>query len=228
MHIPDGFLNPVVCIIGYGVTAIFWFFAFKKAERVLDDRQIPLMAILTAMFFAVQMMNYPIVGGTTAHLIGGPILAITVGPYAGVISMTIILLIQALVFRDGGLTTLGCNVWNMGIIAVFTPYLLCLASTKLMKNNKGLFTGAFVGAVVGSVSAAVFAGLELGVSVTFPYSIQIATLAMASHHVIIGVGEGIATLTILSVLSKSRPDLLQLPRIAPSWMGRLSYTPQQK
>jgi len=101
MHIPDGFLDLTVCAITYIATIVFWAFAFKKAKNVLDERQIPLMATLTAMFFAAQMMNYPIVGGTTAHLLGGPVLGITLGPYAGLISMTIILLIQALFFGDG-------------------------------------------------------------------------------------------------------------------------------
>lgn len=92
----------------------------------MSEKQIPLMATLTAMFFAAQMMNFPIIGGTTAHLLGGPILAITLGPYAGLVSMTIILLIQALLFGDGGITTFGANVWNMGVVGVFVPYLVYL------------------------------------------------------------------------------------------------------
>lgn len=219
MHIPDGFLDPLVCIIMYIITIIFWIFSFKKAKQILEDRHIPLMATLTAMFFAAQMMNFPIIGGTTAHLLGGPIIGITLGPYAGLISMTIILLIQALFFGDGGITTFGANVWNMGIIGVFIPYIICLAIVKIGKNTKSLLIGAFLGALIGDILAAIFAGIELGIStLSFPYSIQIAVIAMATHHFFIGIGEGIITMIILSVLIKSRHDLLELPKIAPYWL----------
>jgi len=225
MHIPDGFLDISVCAITYLATLVFWVFAFRRAKHVLSDRQVPLMATLTAMFFAAQMMNYPIVGGTTAHLLGGPILAITLGPYAGLISTTIILLIQALFFGDGGITTFGANVWNMGVIGVFIPYILCLFIMKTMKNRRGVLIGAFLGALIGDVLAAIFAGLELGLSIlSFPYSVPIAVTAMATHHLFIGVGEGIITAMIISVLWKARPDLLQLPKVAPTWMGELPIT----
>jgi len=221
MHIPDGFLDLSICIITYLSALVFWGFAFRRMKQVLSDRQIPLMATLTAMFFAAQMMNYPIIGGTTAHLLGGPILAITLGPYAGVLSMTIILLIQAFFFGDGGITTFGANVWNMGVIGVFVPYIIFLLVTKIAKNKNGLLIGAFLGAFVGDVLAAIFAGFELGLStLSFPYSVSIAVTAMAIHHSFIGIGEGVVTAIIISVLMKARPDLLQLPKVAPAWMER--------
>ena len=183
MHIPDGFLDLSICAVMYAATAIFWVFSFRKASKVLSDKQIPLMATLTAMFFAAQMMNYPIIGGTTAHLLGGPILAITLGPYAGLISMTIILLIQALLFGDGGITTFGANVWNMGVIGVFIPYIVYLLALRITKSRSGLLVGAFAGALIGDVLAAVFAGIELGLStLSFPYSVPIAVTAMATHQ----------------------------------------------
>jgi len=222
MHIPDGFLDLSICAITYLATSVFWVFSFRRAKQVLSDAQVPLMATLTAMFFAAQMMNYPIVGGTTAHLLGGPILAITLGPYAGLISTTIILLIQALFFGDGGITTFGTNVWNMGVIGVFIPYLIYLLAIKIRKNRNGMLIGAFLGALIGDMLAAIFAGLELGLStLSFPYSISIAVTAMAIHHFFIGVGEGIVTAIIISILWKTRPDLLQLPKVAPTWMGEL-------
>jgi len=217
MHIPDGFLDLKICLITYMLTAIFWFFAFRKAKKTLTDKHIPLMAVLTAMFFAAQMMNYPIIGGTTAHLLGGPILAITLGPYTGLISMTIILLIQALFFGDGGLTTLGANVWNMGIVGVFIPYIIWMLFPK---NRNGIVLGAFIGAFIGDLLAAISAGLELGFSTKFLYGVSIAVPAMAIHHSIIGVGEGIVTTIIILILLKSRPDLLNLPKIAPEWLTK--------
>jgi cobalt/nickel transport system permease protein len=220
MHIPDGFLDLSICGIMYAATGIFWIFSFRKASKVLSDRQIPLMATLTAMFFAAQMMNYPIIGGTTAHLLGGPILAMTLGPYAGLISMTVILLIQALLFGDGGITTFGANVWNMGVIGVFIPYIVYLLALRIAKSRSALLVGAFAGALIGDVLAAVFAGIELGLStLSFPYSVSIAVTAMVTHHIIIGIGEGAVTAIIVSVLQKTRPDLLQLPKLSPGLLG---------
>ncbi|MEM2633866.1 MAG: energy-coupling factor ABC transporter permease [Nitrososphaerales archaeon] len=225
MHIPDGFLDLHICAITYLATIIFLVFAFKRAREVIDEKHIPLMATLTAMFFAAQMMNYPIIGGTTAHLLGGPILAITLGPYAGLISMTIILLIQALLFGDGGIITLGANIWNMGIIGVFIPYIICLLILKIKNSKNALMIGIFLAAFIGDVLAAIFAGLELGLStLTFPYSVPIAVTAMGLHHSIIGIGEGIVTIIIISIILKVRPDLVNIPKIAPKWMGELKIS----
>ncbi|MCS7116832.1 MAG: energy-coupling factor ABC transporter permease [Nitrososphaerota archaeon] len=225
MHIPDGFLDLHICAITYLATIVFWVFAFRRARQVIDEKHIPLMATLTAMFFAAQMMNYPIIGGTTAHILGGPILAITLGPYAGLISMSIILLIQTFLFGDGGITTLGANVWNMGIVGVFIPYMVCLLILKIKSSKTALFIGVFLAALVGDVLAAIFAGLELGLStLTFPYSVPIAVTAMGLHHFVIGVGEGIVSMAIISILLKVRPDLMEIPKIAPLWMGELRFT----
>ncbi len=222
MHIPDGFLDLRICLILYALMIVCWIFAFRKAGRILNDKQIPLMATLTAMFFAAQMMNYPIIGGTTAHLLGGPILAMTLGPYAGLISMTVILLIQALLFGDGGITTFGANVWNMGVVGVFVPYLVYVLALEIKKGRMAMMIGAFLGGLLGDLLAAIFAGLELGLStLAFPYSVEIAVTAMAAHHVIIGVGEGIVTAAILSVLQKTRPDLLHIPRLSSGLKGGL-------
>jgi cobalt/nickel transport system permease protein len=214
MHIPDGSLDLSVCFVTYVGSIIFWTLTFSKVGKNLTDKRIPLMGTLTAMFFAAQMMNYPIIGGTTAHLLGGPSIALTLGPYAGMISMTIILLIQALFFGDGGITTFGANVWNMGVIGVFVPYIVFLAFTKFWKSRRALLVGAFVGAFVGDVLAAVFAGLELGFSTIFPYAAPIAVAAMGIHHTFIGVGEGIVTTGVLRILMKTQPDLLYPPQFA--------------
>ncbi len=134
MHIPDGFLSPSVVITAFIITIIFWAISFKKIK--LTDKQVPIMGLLTALFFAAMMMNYPIVGGTTAHLLGGASLGLILGPFAGCISVTIILVLQALLFGDGGLTTLGANVLNMGIIGVFVPCALFLVMNKVLKGNR--------------------------------------------------------------------------------------------
>lgn len=228
MHIPDGFLTLQICAIAYLVTIVFWYFAFKKARERLDDRHIPLLAVLTAMFFAAQMMNYPIIGGTTAHLLGGPIVALTLGPYAGLISMTIILVLQALLFGDGGIITLGANVLNMGIIGVFIPYLIFVGINKFIKGKRGIVVGAFLGAFVGDLFAAIAAGLELGLSVpVFLYGISISVPAMAIHHSVIGIIEGIVTSLIILTFVKARPDLLNIPKITPTFLGSWSYSSKE-
>lgn len=224
-HIPDGFLSLQVCALTYAVTAVFWALGFRGVRRAFDERHVPLLSLLTAMFFAAQMMNFPVIGGSTAHLLGGPMLALLLGPYAGLISMTVIILLQALIFGDGGLSTLGANVLNMGIIGVFIPYLVFTVFAKVTRSKRGLYAGAFLGSFLGDLLAAVSAGFELGLSApVFQYGIQVAVAAMVIPHSIIGIAEGIVTSTIMTVIAKSRPDLLELPKAAPSFFGAWSYS----
>ena len=223
MHIPDGFITPSIALVTFVVTVIFWVISFRKVKNNLDERQIPIMGLLTALFFAAQMMNYPIVGGTTAHLLGGASLGIILGPYAGCISMTIILVLQALLCGDGGITALGANVLNMGIIGVFVPAFLFLALNKASKG-KGLFVWLFISAFLGDILAAISAGVELGVSVpTFQYGLSVAVPAMAINHSVIGAIEGVATAVLIGTLLKSRPDVLSR---SPSLKGLLSSVPK--
>jgi cobalt/nickel transport system permease protein len=209
MHIPDGFLSPPVFIVGFIITIIFWAISFTKIK--LTDKQVPIMGLLTALFFAAMMMNYPIVGGTTAHLLGGAAMGLILGPFAGCISVTIILVLQALLFGDGGLTALGANVLNMGVIGVFVPCALFLLINKFVKGNgKQLYALIFISAFVGDVLAAIAAGTELGLSQPiFTYGLNIAVPAMAINHSIIGVAEGIVTMILIGTLLKLRPDVLR-------------------
>ncbi|HVP92158.1 MAG TPA: energy-coupling factor ABC transporter permease [Acidobacteriota bacterium] len=209
MHIPDGFLSLPVFITAFVITIIFWAISFKKIK--LTDKQVPIMGLLTALFFAAMMMNYPIVGGTTAHLLGGASIGLILGPFAGCISITIILVLQALLFGDGGITTLGANVLNMGVIGVFVPCALFLLMNKMLKGtDKKLYFMLFVSAFVGDVLAAIAAGTELGLSQpTFQYGLSVAVPAMAINHSIIGVAEGIVTMILIGTLLKLRPDVLQ-------------------
>src|SRR5450759_1134391 len=158
-----------------------------------------------------MMMNYPIIGGTTAHLLGGASIGLIIGPFAGLIFVTIILVLQAFLFGDGGLTTLGANVLNMGIIGVFIPCILFLVMNKLFKGTgKKLYAMIFISAFVGDVLAAFAAGTELGLSTpTVQYGLSIAVPAMAINHSIIGVAEGIVTVVLIGTLLKLRPDVLE-------------------
>jgi len=208
MHIPDGYLTPFVFVPAFIITIIWWAVCIKKVK--LTDKQVPILGLLCALFFAAMMMNWPVVGGTTAHLLGGASMGLILGPFAGGIGITVILVLQALLFGDGGLTTLGANVLNMGIIGVLVPCAVFLALYKLVgvKGNK-LYAVIFVSAFSGDLLAAVAAGTELGFSQpVFQYGLNVAIPAMALNHSIIGVGEGIITAILVGTLLRLRPDLL--------------------
>jgi cobalt/nickel transport system permease protein len=209
MHIPDGFLSPSVFIPAFVITIVFWAICLKKIK--LTEKQVPIMGLLTALFFAAMMMNYPIVGGTTAHLLGGASMGLILGPFAGGISVTIILVLQAFLFGDGGLTTLGANVLNMGVIGVLVPCALFLMLNEVFKGTgRKLYAIIFVSAFAGDVLAAIAAGTELGLSQpVFQYGLSVAVPAMAINHSIIGVAEGIVTMILIGTLLKLRPDVLE-------------------
>jgi cobalt/nickel transport system permease protein len=158
------------------------------------------------------MMNYPIVGGTTAHLLGSTTIGLILGPFAGCISITIILVLQALLFGDGGLTALGANVLNMGIIGVFIPCIIFLVANKVfkLKSLTSIFVTIFISAFLGDVLAAISAGVELGLSQpVFLYGLNVAVPAMAINHSIIGVAEGVVSVIIIGTLLKLRPDIIE-------------------
>lgn len=225
MHIPDGFLTPYITIPAFIITIIFWVISFRKIK--LTDQQVPMMGLLTALFFAAMMMNFPIIGGTTAHLLGGAAIGLILGPFAGLTSMTIILVLQALLFGDGGLTTLGANVLNMGIIGIFVPCIIFLIINKAfkIKTTTALFTTIFISAFAGDFLAAISAGVQLGLSTPlFQYGLSVAVPAMAINHSIIGVAEGIATVVLVGTLLRLRPDVLEKSPI----LGKLSMIKNKK
>lgn len=229
MHIPDGFITSYVIIPTFIITVIIWAISIKKVK--LTEQQVPMMGLLTALFFAAMMMNYPIIGGTTAHLLGSASLGLILGPFAGCISVTVILVLQAFLFGDGGLTTLGANVLNMGIIGVFVPCLIFLVMNKALKikSTTSLFATIFISAFAGDVFAAISAGAELGFSQpVFQYGLSVAVPAMAINHSIIGVAEGVVTVILIGTLLKLRPDVLKNSPI----LGKLSMfknkTPEEE
>ena len=164
MHMPDGFLEMSIAIPAFVITIIFWAVSLKKIK--LTDQQVPMMGLLTALFFAAMFMNFPLVGPTTAHLLGGAAIGLILGPFAGLISMSVILVLQALLFGDGGLIVLGANVLNIGVIAVFVPCILFVVLNKLLKpkTTTGIYPIIFVSAFFGDLLAAIAAGTELGLS----------------------------------------------------------------
>ena len=212
MHIPDGFLNIATVVTTYAVSAGGISNAVRVANKKLAEKQVPLMGVLAAFIFAAQMLNFPIAGGTSGHFIGVALAAILLGPWAGVLIMTCVLIAQCLIFQDGGLLALGANIFNMGVVASFSGYYIYRLVTLLLGNSRrGTLVGGFVGAWTSVFLAAIACAIELAFSGASPIGVVLP--AMAGFHALIGIGEGLITGAVLSLVLATRADLLQLQRI---------------
>ncbi len=212
MHIPDGFLNIATVATTYAASAGGVGYAVKEANRKLREKHVPLMGVLAAFIFAAQMLNFPVAGGTSGHLIGAALAAILLGPWAAVLIMACVLLAQSLIFQDGGLLALGANIFNMGIIASFSSYFLYRLVIKFLGDGRrSQLIGGFTGAWVSVFLASVFCAVELAVSGASPMAVVLP--AMAGVHALIGIGEGLITGAALGLVLATRADLLQLQKI---------------
>ena len=179
------------------------YFAVRWARSNLDEKRIPLMAVLAAGIFAIMSMNMPIAAGTSGHMVGGALVAIVfLAPEAAVLVFTVVLLVQALIFGDGGITALGANVLNMAIIGGFVG----LYTFKGLNKFIGKYAAAGVGAWLATVIAALACAIEMGIAGQFPMNIGIAS--MVTYHVFIGIIEAVLTVIVLVALDKFRPDVL--------------------
>jgi cobalt/nickel transport system permease protein len=161
-----------------------------------------MMGVMAAFIFAAQMLNFPVAGGTSGHFMGGALAAILLGPSMGLLVMTAVLVVQCFVFQDGGLTALGANIFNMGIIGAVFGYLIYIVFRKINRTF-----AAFIASMLSVIIAASACAIELAVSGTVP--LKIALPAMAGVHTLIGIGEGLITIAVLGLISKTRPDLLK-------------------
>ena len=212
MHIPDGILNIATVATTYAISAGGTGFGLREARKKLGEKHVPLMGIMAAFIFAAQMLNFPVAGGTSGHLIGAALAAILLGPWAAVLIMACVLIAQSLIFQDGGLLALGANVFNMGIIASFAGYYLYRFTTRLMGESRlGKLFGGFVAAWGSVFLASIACAIELWVSGVSP--VQVALPAMAGWHALIGIGEGLITVGVLSLVMAIRRDLLEMQRI---------------
>ncbi len=211
MHIPDGFISTPVVAAGIAVAAGSIAYAVKATNKKMGEKQIPLMGVLAAFIFAAQMLNFPVVGGTSGHLIGAALAAILLGPWAGVLIMTCVLIVQSLIFQDGGLLALGANIFNMGVVPCFVGYYVYWGVTSLFGKRKlGIMVGGGLSGWLTVVMASVFCALELAISGTVP--LGVALPAMAGIHAIIGIGEGLITAAVLALVLATRADLLELQK----------------
>ena len=211
MHIPDGFVSGQINAAAFAVTAAVGAVAVAKAKKSLKEKQVPLLGITAAFVFAAQMLNFPVAGGTSGHFMGGVLAAILLGPLAGILIMTIVLIVQCLVFQDGGLTTLGANIFNMGLIGTIMGYYLYIGITRIIGDNRGRFINIFIAGWLSIVLAASACAVELAVSGTVP--LRVALPAMAGIHALIGIVEGIITAVVLGFVFKVRPDLLKIEKV---------------
>ena len=203
MHIPDGFIPLAQCAIYYVILIVALYFSGKWARANLDEKRIPLLAVLAAGIFAIMSMNMPIPFGTSGHMVGGALVAIVfMAPEAAVLVFTAVLLIQALFFGDGGITALGANVLNMGIVGGCVG----LYTFKGLKDIIGKYPSIFVAAWLATLVAAVVAAIEMAIAGTFPLTVGIASMAL--YHAFIGIIEGVLTVIVIYALEKFRPDLL--------------------
>lgn len=202
MHIPDGWVDPVFLIITWILTIIILAISLRKL-RDIDETRLAYMAVLSGTIFAAQMLNFPIIGGTSGHLLGGVLAASIVGPWGGVLVVTVVLLIQALLFADGGILALGTNIFNMGIVGVFIGYFIIryLMLNQDPKTNRiRYYSGVFIGSLLSVVGASFLAAIEIGIPIVnnpaaIPFTVALPTILI--YHIFIGIGEGIITCAIV-------------------------------
>ena len=200
LHIPDGFIPIAQCLVYYVILIVALYFSVKWARSNLDEKRIPLLAVLAAGIFA---MNMPIPFGTSGHMVGGALVAIVfLAPEAAVLVFTVVLLIQALIFGDGGITALGANVLNMAIVGGFVG----LYTFKGLNGMIGKYAAAGVGAWLATVIAALACAIEMAIAGTFPANVGIPSMVL--YHFFIGIIEAVLTVIVLAALDKFRPDLL--------------------
>ncbi|MBI4834239.1 MAG: energy-coupling factor ABC transporter permease [Planctomycetes bacterium] len=211
MHIPDGFLDTKTWASLSAVSAGFVALSVVRANRKLGEKHVPLMGIMSAFIFSTQMLNFPVAGGTSGHFMGAVLAAVLLGPFAGTLIMSIVLVVQCLMFADGGITALGANIFNMGVVGSLSGYLIYFLLSSVIKGKPGKLIGVFVASWASIVLASGACALELAFSGTI--ALNIALPAMAGVHMIIGIGEALITTAVLTLILAVRPDLLELTKI---------------
>ena len=208
MHIPDGFLSPEVAAacavpaigaVGYGL---------RRATRELDERRVPLLGVTAAFVFAAQMLNFPVAGGTSGHFLGAVLAAILLGPWLAGVVLSVVLVVQSFVFADGGVTALGANVLNMGVIGGLAVGGLMVAAQRVLPRTRTTTlavagVGAWLAVVAGSAACA----FELAISGTVPLGTVLP--AMLGVHMLIGAGEAVITVAAVSAVLSTRPDVVR-------------------
>jgi cobalamin biosynthesis protein CbiM len=209
MHIPDGFIDIPTSAAFAGLAAAGIAVSLKGARAQLDEKSAPLAGLTAVFIFAVQMLNFPVVAGTSGHLIGAALAAVLVGPWAATLALTVVLIMQAFLFADGGLTALGLSTFNMSIISVWVGYGVFLLVKKILpKTKSSIVVASGVGALVSVPAAALGFTVQYAIGATGTFSVTTVLGAMVGTHVLIGIGEALITGLTVSAVIASRSDLV--------------------
>jgi cobalamin biosynthesis protein CbiM len=209
MHIPDGFIDLPTSAAFAGASALAVAGAVKGARRQLSEQSAPLAGLTAVFIFAVQMLNFPVAAGTSGHLLGAALAMVLVGPYAATLALVVVLIIQAFLFADGGLTALGLNIFNMGVIGVWVSFVLFLFLKKIFPKTKSwLVIASFISALISVPAAAVGFVIEYAIGANATFSVGTVLNAMVVTHILIGIGEAIITALTVSAVLASRSDLV--------------------
>jgi cobalt/nickel transport system permease protein len=209
LHIPDGFLSPgVAAAAGLAALAAVGY-GLRVAGVELDEARVPLLGVLAAFVFAAQMLNFPIAGGTSGHFLGATLAAVLLGPWLACLVMSVVITVQAFAFADGGVTALGANILNMGVLGALLAGLLVVAAVRVLPRTRPTFLGvvalvSWLAVMTGAAATSV----ELAASDTVP--LATALPAMLGVHTLIGVGEAVITVAAVGAVLAARPDLVAL------------------
>lgn len=227
MHMPDGFINVPVSIAAGVVAAGGVAYCVREARRTLDERLAPMAGLTAAFIFAVQMLNFPVATGTSGHLLGGALATVLVGPYAGVLAVSTVLVIQALLFADGGLSALGLNLINMALVTTLVAWLVVHGLQRVLPKTKtSVIVASAAGALLSVPAAALAFTLEYALGGTATFQVGEVLSAMVGVHVLIGIGEAAITAVTVSAVLSTRPDLVHSARnLLPALEVRTSGQP---
>jgi len=209
MHIPDGFIDlPTSAAFG-AIAAAGIALSLKGARESLDEKSAPLAGLTATFIFAVQMLNFPVAAGTSGHLIGGALAAILVGPYVATLALSVVLIMQAFLFADGGLSALGLSIFNMSLLGVWVGYgAFVLVRKFLPKQKSSVPVAAAIGAFISVPVAAIGFVAQYAIGGTATYSVSTVLAGMVGTHLLIGIGEAIITTLAVGAVIASRPDLV--------------------
>lgn len=224
MHVPDGFLDARTLVVTAAVASVGFGLALRAVRRHLPPRRVPLIGLAAAFVFAAQMLNFPVAAGTSGHLIGAALASVLLGPAAAVVAMTAVLLLQSLMFADGGITALGANVLNLAVIAPLVAHAVYrVVRSAAGAGPRGTLLAAGFAAWCSTMAAALACAAQLAASGVVAWGTVLA--AMGGVHMVIGLGEAVITMLIVAVVVRARPELVMLAEPAEAmWRGRtLAY-----
>lgn len=216
VHMSDGIVSAPTSVLFGVVAAAGLAICARRARRELDERTVPLAGLVAAFIFAVQMVNFPILPGVSGHLLGGALAAILVGPYTGALCIGIVLVVQSLLFADGGVSALGTNITNIALISVAAGYAAAVAVVAPLRRSGSRMTTqalgviGFVSALVGTVCAAMGFVAQYAIGGALQSSLGSVAAYMVGTHMLIGIGEGVITALTVMAVARTRPDLVYL------------------